>query len=188
MVNCHPKVNLYIYIYIYMYIYIYICMFFQGRFGLLINKKIKKYNPMPHAKKACIRDSIAFERHVWWHTEVNNELPWYGQVYLGGPSLPQQHVQHSKLWYEKKWLSFFSSSFSVHLSFHVWHFKTSNHPLNFLFPSYFTFVLLINILIFKMVYRIGIAFSISSTFNFLSIKFDSHYFDCCLFVLHDFLN
>ena len=64
-------------------------------------------------------------------------------------------------------------------------FKSS---LKFSFSFRFYPFLLINIFIFEMVYRIGIAFSISSTFNFLSIKFGPHYFDCCLFVLYDFLN
>ena len=142
---------------------------------------------MTHAKKACVRDSIAFERHVWWHTEVNNELFWYGQVRIGNPSLPQQHVQHSKLWYDICQL-FFSFFFLYPPQFSCVTLQNFKSSFKFSFSSDFTFVLLINIFIFEMVYRIGIVFSISSIFNFLSIKFGSHYFDCCLFVLHDFLN
>jgi hypothetical protein len=68
MVNCHPKVNLF-------FFSIYVFLGAIWSFNKKKLKKKRKENPMTHAKKACVRDSIAFELHVWWHTEVNNEFP-----------------------------------------------------------------------------------------------------------------
>jgi hypothetical protein len=90
----------------------------------------------------------------------------------------------SRMWQTNLWFRFgvLFLLFSLLLNFYALLTKFSKQPFNlFLLEILFMFFWLLFVL-FEIIYKINF-FSISSSFNFLSVRFGPYYFDCYLFYL-----